>query len=133
MKNTIIRNAPSAKKNYQICCCHCASTIVVRNGTYPRNDPRTDAEIRVQRYLCKSAECPWVSSHWMKLNGKRDNFTREDFYSLKKISPIFTKRKIDHIIEETTEHVSGWNDLAIEHSVPQSLIKAISINLRLNI
>ncbi|NDY73720.1 type II toxin-antitoxin system HipA family toxin [Desulfobacter hydrogenophilus] len=76
---------------------------------------------------------PWISSHWMKLNGKRDNFTREDFYSLKKISPIFTNRKIDHIIEEITEHVSRWNDLAIEHSVPKSLINLISSNLRLKI
>ena len=76
---------------------------------------------------------PWVSSHWMKLNGKRDEFTRDDFYSLKRISPIFTKRKIDHIIEEITEHVSQWNNLAIEHSVPQSLINLISSNLRLKI
>ena len=76
---------------------------------------------------------PWVNSHWMKLNGKRDEFTREDFYSLKKISPIFTKRKIDRIIEEITEHVSQWNDLAIEHSVPQSLINLINSNLRLKI
>lgn len=78
-------------------------------------------------------ESPWVSSHWMKLNGKRDNFTRNDFYSLKKISPIFTNRKIDHIIEEITEHVSQWNNLAIEHSVPQSLNNLISSNLRLRI
>jgi len=76
---------------------------------------------------------PWISSHWMKLNGKRDNFTREDFYSLKKISPIFTKRKIDHIIEEITEHVSQWNNLAIEHNVPHSLINLITNNLRLKI
>ncbi len=69
----------------------------------------------------------------MKLNGKRDEFTRDDFYSLKRISPIFTKRKIDHIIEDITEHVSQWNDLAIEHSVPQSLINLISSNLRLKI
>lgn len=78
-------------------------------------------------------ESPWVSSHWMKFNGKRDNFIREDFYSLKKISPIFTKRKIDHIIEEITEHVSEWNNLAVEHSVPKSLIKLINSNLRLKI
>jgi len=76
---------------------------------------------------------PWVSRHWMKLNGKRDKFTREDFYGLKKISPIFTKRKIDHIIEEITEHVSQWNNLAIEHNVPQSLINLITSNLRLKI
>jgi len=67
-------------------------------------------------------ESHWVNSHWMKLNGKRDNFTRKDFYSLEKLSPIFSKRKIDRIIEETTEHVSRWNDLAAEHSVPHSLL-----------
>ncbi len=69
----------------------------------------------------------------MKLNGKRDNFTRNDFYSLKEISPIFTNRKIDHIIEEITENVSQWVNLAIEHSVPLSLSKLISSRLRLKI
>jgi len=76
---------------------------------------------------------PWVNSHWMRLNGKRDDFIRKDFYSLKKISPIFTKRKIDHTIEEITEHVSTWNDLAIEYSVPQPLIQLVGGNLRLKI
>lgn len=61
MKNIIVRNDISAKENNQICCTHCSSTLVVRNGTYARNDPRTDKEIRVQRYLCKSPECPWKS------------------------------------------------------------------------
>ncbi len=74
-----------------------------------------------------------VNSHWMTLNGKRDNFTREDFYSLEKVSPLFNKRKIDRIIEETTEHVSRWNDLAAEHCVPHSLLKLIGSNLRLTI
>ena len=76
---------------------------------------------------------PWVNSHWMRLNGKQDNFTREDFYSFEKLSPIFTKRKITRIIEETTEHVSRWNDLAAEHGVPHSLLKLIGSNLRLTI
>ncbi|MEA3363254.1 MAG: type II toxin-antitoxin system HipA family toxin [Thermodesulfobacteriota bacterium] len=75
----------------------------------------------------------WVESHWMKLNGKRDNFTREDFYSLEKLSSIFSKRKIDQMIEETTEHVSRWNDLASEHGVPRSLLELVGSNLRLTI
>ncbi len=74
---------------------------------------------------------PWVNSHWMKLNGKRDNFSREDFYSFEKLSPLFNKRKIDQIVEETIEHVSQWNGLAAEHGVPHSLRKAIGRNLRL--
>ena len=61
MKNTIVRNGLSAKQNFQIRCSHCSSTLVVRNGTYPRNDPQTDEEIRIQRYLCRSPDCPWKS------------------------------------------------------------------------
>jgi serine/threonine-protein kinase HipA len=75
----------------------------------------------------------WVNSHWMKLNGKRDNFHREDFYSLEKLSPIFSKRKIDQIIEETTDHVSKWKELATEHGVPHSLLRLVERNLRLTI
>jgi serine/threonine-protein kinase HipA len=75
----------------------------------------------------------WVGSHWMKLNGKRDDFAREDFYSLEKLSPIFSKRTIDQTIDETIEHVSRWNDLAAQHSVPPSLLKTVAANLRLAI
>ncbi|MFM2485177.1 type II toxin-antitoxin system HipA family toxin [Celerinatantimonas yamalensis] len=75
----------------------------------------------------------WVNSHWMSLNGKRDNFTRNDFYSLEKLSPIFSKRKIDDIIDETIEHVSSWRQLAEEWDVPKTLIDEIHANLCLNI
>ncbi|MER0396112.1 type II toxin-antitoxin system HipA family toxin [Vibrio vulnificus] len=75
----------------------------------------------------------WVNSHWMSLNGKRDNFTRSDFYSLEKLSPIFNKRKIDDIIDSTIEHVSTWRQLAEEWDVPKTLIDEIQKNLRLDI
>lgn len=61
MKNIIVRNGASAKENNQIHFCHCSGALVVRNGTYPRNHPQKDVEIRVQRYLCKSPKCPWQS------------------------------------------------------------------------
>lgn len=75
----------------------------------------------------------WVSRHWMTLNGKRDNFTREDFYSLEKVSPLFTRRKIDGIIDETCEQVSKWKNLAKKHGVPKELTELINSNLRLKI
>ncbi|EPT2692006.1 type II toxin-antitoxin system HipA family toxin [Vibrio vulnificus] len=75
----------------------------------------------------------WVNNHWMSLNGKRDNFTRSDFYSLEKLSPIFSKRKIDDIIDTTIEHVSTWRQLAEEWDVPKTLIDEIQENLRLDI
>lgn len=75
----------------------------------------------------------WVNSHWMSLNSKSDNFSRTDFYSLEKLSPLFSKRKIDGIIDETIEHVSGWRQLAEEWGVPKTLTEEVSSNLRINI
>jgi len=75
----------------------------------------------------------WVSKHWMTLNGKQDDFSRADFYNFEKLSPIFNKRIIDEIIDNTTEVVSTWRKLASEQEVPESLIKEISQNLRLSI
>ena len=75
----------------------------------------------------------WVNSHWMSLNGKRDNFARSDFYSLEKLSPVFNKKKIDDIIDATIEHVSTWRQLAGEWDVPKTLIDEIQENLRLDI
>ncbi len=75
----------------------------------------------------------WVNSHWMSLNGKRDNFSREDFYSLEKLSLLFTRDKINNMIDETVSHVSQWRRLATEHGVPASLADEIESNLRLSL
>ncbi|AEF54794.1 HipA domain protein [Marinomonas posidonica IVIA-Po-181] len=75
----------------------------------------------------------WVNSHWMSLNGKREHFNRADFYSLENLSPLFSKKKIDNIIDETIEHVSCWRQLANEWEVPNTLIEEINDHLRLNI
>lgn len=75
----------------------------------------------------------WVNSHWMSLNGKRDQFSRADFYSLEKLSPLFSKRKIDQWIDETIEHVAGWRALAKSWEVPAALADEINQHLRLDI
>lgn len=75
----------------------------------------------------------WVNSHWMSLNGKRDDFTRSDFYSLEKLSPIFTREKINLIIDETIAKVSQWRKLADENEVPKFLASNIESNLRLKL
>ncbi|TDB54642.1 type II toxin-antitoxin system HipA family toxin [Photorhabdus khanii] len=75
----------------------------------------------------------WVNNHWMSLNGKRDNFSRQDFHSLEKLSPLFTREMINGIIDETIEKVSTWRKLAVEVGVPGSLIKEVDSNLRLSI
>ncbi|MBU2878236.1 MULTISPECIES: type II toxin-antitoxin system HipA family toxin [Aliiglaciecola] len=75
----------------------------------------------------------WVNSHWMSINGKRDNFDRKDLYSFAQLSPIFNKRKIDRIIDEVVEQVSQWQKLAKEHHVPKTLIEEVQSNLRLTL
>jgi serine/threonine-protein kinase HipA len=75
----------------------------------------------------------WVNSHWMSLAGKRDNFVRQDFYGFERLSPIFTKSKINNIIDETLAVVSTWRTVATDNDVPQSLIEEVEQNLRLNI
>jgi serine/threonine-protein kinase HipA len=75
----------------------------------------------------------WVSKHWMTLNSKQDNFTRKDFYTFEKLSPIFSKKKIDDIIDNTTEIVSQWRKVATEQDVPKFLIEEVNQNLRLTI
>lgn len=75
----------------------------------------------------------WVNSHWMSLNGKRDDFVRADFYSLEKLSPLFSRSFINSILDEIIEKVSGWERLATEAQVPSMLIDEVVQNLRLRI
>lgn len=75
----------------------------------------------------------WVAQHWMTLNGKRDHFTRDDFYSLRSLSPMFSKQMVDRTLDETIEHVSMWRKYATEQNVPVGLVDEVEKNLRLKI
>lgn len=75
----------------------------------------------------------WVNSHWMPLNGKRDEFTRADFYSLEKLSPLFTRRFINEVVDETVEQVAQWPSLARQWGVPEGLVSEVQANLRLGV
>ena len=75
----------------------------------------------------------WVNSHWMTINGKRDGFSREDFYTFQSLSPLFSKRKIDEILNEVTASVARWPDLAREYGMPEAFAEFISKNLRLSL
>lgn len=76
---------------------------------------------------------PWVNSHWMSLNGKRDQFSRDDIYSLATISPRFSKHYLAPIIDDVIDQVSQWPDRAKENGVPLTLIKEVQSNLRLDL
>lgn len=76
---------------------------------------------------------PWVNSHWMTINGKREDFERKDFYAFEKLSPIFTRKRINEILDETIEHVSQWRSLAKDNDVPSAFIDEVDSNLRLHL
>lgn len=75
----------------------------------------------------------WANSHWMTMSGKREGFNREDFHAMEKLSPLFTRSKINRIVDETTIQVSQWRRLALEHEVPAALIETVESNLRLGL
>ena len=73
----------------------------------------------------------WINSHWMSMNGKRDDFSRKDFHAMEKLSPAFTRARIDRILDEIIAGVSQWRKLATEHEVPAALVATVESNLRL--
>lgn len=75
----------------------------------------------------------WVNSHWMTINGKRENHTREDFYTLTSQGNVFTKRRIDSILDEVIEAVSQWGVLSQAHEVPLELSDEVAGNLLLRL
>lgn len=75
----------------------------------------------------------WVNQHWMQLNGKREDFTRDDIYSLEQVSPLFSRHKLDAMIDQTLEAVNQWPQLAAQNEVPSALIELIRKHQRLDL
>lgn len=76
---------------------------------------------------------PWVSAHAMTLNGKRDDFVREDFHAFERLSRRFTRRWIDTVIDQVKTAVATWPVLAREEGVPESLVTLVAGHLRLSL
>ena len=75
---------------------------------------------------------PWVNSHQMSLNGKRDNFTREDLMQAASLISNFNK-EAKHIIQQILSVVSQWPYYAQQAGVFENFSRKIQENLRLNI
>ncbi|MCD4747476.1 MAG: helix-turn-helix domain-containing protein [Bacteroidales bacterium] len=71
----------------------------------------------------------WTNVHQSSINGKFDNFTRNDLLNLGK---IFGIKKANHILEEVITAVNQWSKIATEIDIPKKEIENISNNLRVN-
>lgn len=74
---------------------------------------------------------PWVNSHQLSLNGKRDNFTQEDLLQAATLISNFTK-EAKHIIQQIIDVVSQWDQYAQQAGVFDHFSAYIKQHLRLH-
>jgi serine/threonine-protein kinase HipA len=72
----------------------------------------------------------WTSTHQMTLNGKRDNFTLEDFRACAK-SASMKRGRAENILQEVHKAVSHWPDYAEEAGISADWRNKISRTHRL--
>ncbi len=73
---------------------------------------------------------PWVDTHQMSINGKRDHFARDDLLAVAALIGNFSREAKD-IIEGVREVVRQWPDYARRAGVAAPLREQIQQNLRL--
>jgi len=72
----------------------------------------------------------WTTSHQMTLNGKRDDFTMDDFKACAKAASM-KRGRAEAIVNEVCETVSHWKDYADEAGIPVATRDQIQRTLRL--
>jgi serine/threonine-protein kinase HipA len=77
-------------------------------------------------------DSPWVNSHQMSINGKREGFKRDDLFAVAELIGNF-KKESRQIFDEVMEVVSNWQNYAEQAGVFESLALQINNNLRLDI
>ena len=74
----------------------------------------------------------WTASHQMTLNGKRDDFTLDDFNACAKTASM-KRGRAEAIVREVTDVVSLWPTYARDADVPDDWHQRIQSTLRLNV
>lgn len=74
---------------------------------------------------------PWVNSHQLSLNGKRDHFVRDDLLKMAQLIGNFS-RHAPGIIDRIIEVVSEWSDYARRAGVFDLLKQEVQQNLRMS-
>jgi len=70
---------------------------------------------------------PWTSTHQMSINGKFDNITRSDLLELASRNNI---RNASQIIDDICHVCAGWDQIARECELPQTIIDAITKDMQ---
>ncbi|MCH8543182.1 MAG: type II toxin-antitoxin system HipA family toxin [Alcanivorax sp.] len=75
---------------------------------------------------------PWVNSHQLSLNGKRDDFVRDDLLAVAALIGNFQREAVT-IIEQVTDIVAGWEGYADKAGVFPALRREIARHHRLSL
>ncbi len=67
----------------------------------------------------------WTHQHQMLLNGKRDDFTLEDFRACARFASM-KRGRADEIVRQVQQAVQQWRDLAQASAVPPDIIEKIA-------
>jgi serine/threonine-protein kinase HipA len=75
---------------------------------------------------------PWLDSHQMSLNGKRDGFTVADLRVVAKLAGL-KRGRAEAILAETGAAVAGWREIADEVKVEEQMADQIARSHRLTL
>ena len=113
--NVVARNHDDHVKNF--------SFLMDRDGEW-RISPAYDLTFQYK------AGGTWTDVHQSSINGKFDQFTRNDLLGLGR---TFGIKKADHILEEVIAAVAQWSKFAAETDIPEAEIRYINNNLRVKL
>jgi serine/threonine-protein kinase HipA len=74
----------------------------------------------------------WTSQHQMSMNGKRDNFTPDDFVATAKTAAM-QRGRAPEIVAEVAASIARWPEFAAEAKVTDSQTAQIRAQLRLDL
>ena len=114
--NVVARNHDDHSKNFGF--------LLVSPDAQWRLSPAFDVAYSYKK------DSPWVNTHQLSLNGKRDLFTRDDLLSVAGLIGNFNKTA-KQIIDEVITVVSNWEDYAHKAGVFDELADEIKKNHRL--
>jgi len=75
---------------------------------------------------------PWLASHQMSLNGKRDGFTVADLRAVAAVAGL-KRGRAEAILAEVGEVVAGWRDVAADVGVDEQMVEQIAGSHRLTL
>lgn len=73
----------------------------------------------------------WTNQHQMSINGKRDNFVKEDFYSLSSCFGI-NKTHVNELLDRVIQSIKTWPDFAMKVGIDEKYVLQIHATHRLS-